>query len=382
MPKPRDERFRAFADSLPVPLRLLTPAGRAVWFNSPWLSFIGRSARELMGDGWTNVVHPEEASSCLATVATAATGGLPFSLDYRLQRADGEFRWVTETAIPASGSSGTVTGYVCSMTDVTEAKLAEARLRAAEDDKARFLAAVGYAIQSRLAPAADALDLLDGSIPQVKRRRVRAVVREQIEHARVLAGDFLDVSQIALGKIQLHLERASMQAILERVIATVRPTLDSVRQKVIMRLPAASVSVIADEARLFQAFALLIRFASELTPEGRKISIFHTLTTEIILIHIRDSGRGLAQERLAGLFDLFAQREPSRRGVSPELGMALFTARRLIELHGGTVQIANVEPAGGLLLTARIRLAPDNGQGAIWAGNSGGPQQVPQNSTT
>ncbi|MCE9567509.1 MAG: PAS domain S-box protein, partial [Planctomycetes bacterium] len=302
-----------------------------------------------------------------------ATGGLPFSLDYRLQRADGEFRWVTETAIPASGSSGTVTGYVCSMTDVTEAKLAEARLRAAEDDKARFLAAVGYAIQSRLAPAADALDVLDGSIPQVKRRRVRATVREQIEHARVLAGDFLDVSQVALGKIRLHFERVSLRAILEGAVAIVRPTLDSVGQKARVWLPAASVSVIADEARLFQVFALLIRFASESTPEGRNISIFHTLTTEAILIHIQASGRGLSEERLAGLFELFAQRETSRRGVPPELGIALFTARRLVESHGGTVRVANVEPAGGLLITTRIRLAPDVRQGVILAGNSGEP---------
>ena len=50
MPKIRDERFRAFADTVPVPLRLLTPAGRAAWFNDAWLSFAGRPAREMGGD--------------------------------------------------------------------------------------------------------------------------------------------------------------------------------------------------------------------------------------------------------------------------------------------------------------------------------------------
>lgn len=75
-------------------------------------------------------------------------------------------------------------------------------------------------------------------------------------------------------------------------------------------------------------------------------------------------GREVAEERLAGLFDLFAQREESRRGVTPELGLSLFTARRLIELHGGTVQATNVEPARGLLTTVRLPLAPDIAHGA------------------
>ncbi len=382
MPKTRDERFRAFADSVPVPLRLLNPVGRAVWFNDTWLSFIGLPARELTGYGWADVVHPDEFGPCVEAVATAAALGRPFRLDYRLRRADGEYRWVTETANPSSGPDGDVTGYVCSLTDTTDAKRAEIRLAAVEGDKARFLAAVAHELRARLVPAADGLELLTGPLPRSRRSRVREMVSEQIEHARGFAGDLLDVSQIALGRVALHPDRVSLRAILEGAVTAVRPSLDSAGHKVVVRLPGASISVTADEARLFQAFALLIRFAGECTPEGGRIAVFHTVTTESVLVHIKDCGRMVAEDRLAGLFDLFAQREPYRRGVPPELGLALFTARRLVELQGGSVQAHQVEPARGLVITARVPLAPDIGQGAVLAGNPGGPQKEPQTSTT
>lgn len=356
MPKTRDERFRAFADSIPVPLRLLSPDGRAVWFNDTWLSFVGQPARALVGDGWAETVHPEDYGSCLQSVATGSPTGHPFVLDYRLRRADGEYRWVTETATPSSGPNG-VTGYVCSLTDTTEAKRAEGRLAVTDNDKGRFLAALAYELQTRLVPVTDGLELLDGSLPRARRAPAREMVREQIERARAFAGDLLDVSQIALGQVELRPSRVLLRPFLEIVLAAVRPTLNSAGHKVVVRLPDASLSIIADEARLFQAFALLIRFASEGTPEGGKVAIFHTLTTESVLIHIKDSSRGLTEERLAGLFDLFAQRETPRRGVSPELGLSLFTARRLIELHGGTVDATNIEPSRGLLLTVRLPLA-------------------------
>ncbi len=382
MPKTRDERFRAFADSILVPLRLLTPVGRAVWFNDTWLSFTGQPARELVGDGWAKIVHPDEFGWCPEAVATASAAGQQFTLDYRLRRADGEYRWVTETANPLRGPNGAVTGYVCSLADTTEAKWAEARLAAAEGDKARFLAATAYELQARLVSAADGLELLDGSLPRSRRPRVRMMVGEQVEHARGFAGDLLDVSQIALGRVELHPERVSLRTVLEWAITAVRPALDSPRHKVVVRLPEASLSVIADEARIFQAFALLIRFASEGTPEGGRIAVFHTLTTESVLVHFQDGGRGVAAERLVGIFDLFAQREESRRGVTPELGLYLFTARRLIELQGGTVQATNVEPARGLLISVRLPLASNIGHGTALAGAPGGPRIGPQVSPT
>jgi PAS domain S-box-containing protein len=365
VPRTRDERFRAFADSIPVPLRLLSPLGRAVWFNTAWLAFVGWPARDLTGDGWVETVHPDELGPCLDGVTTGSATGRPFALDYRLRRADGEYRWVSETATPSSGPDGVVTGYVCSLTDTTEAKRATRRLARVEDNKAGFLAALAYELRCRLVAAADGLEVLDGPLPRLRRPRVRATVSEQIEHARGFAGDLLDVAQIARGRVRLSPEPVALCDLLEGAIGAVRPALDSARHKVVVRLPGAALRVSVDEARTFQAFALLIRFASEGTPEGGRIAVFHTVTTGSVLVHIQDGGRGVTAERLEGLFDLFAQREDVRRGVPAELGLSLFTARRLIELQSGTVRARKIDPDRGLRITVGLPLTPDIGPGAV-----------------
>jgi signal transduction histidine kinase len=108
---------------------------------------------------------------------------------------------------------------------------------------------------------------------------------------------------------------------------------------------------------------LLIRFASEGTPEGGQIAVYHAVTTRAVLVHLQDGGRGATEERLTDLFDLFAQREDVRRGVPPELGLSLFTARRLIELQSGTVEASHGEPGCGLRIAVRLPLAADRGHG-------------------
>lgn len=300
----------------------------------------------------------------LELVTTAATACKPFTLAYRLRRTDGNYRWVTETATPASGLNGAVTGYVCSLTDVTETRVAEARLAAAEDDKGRFLAAAAYELRTRLVPAADGLDILDGSFPKARRKRVRATVRDQIEHAQVMVGAITDASQIALGRIRLKKERVSLSEVLEVALKAARPAIDMAGQKLITRLLPARVKIVADLSWLSQAITLIVRSASDHTQNGGKVAVFHILTADSILVHVQDTGPGVAEDRLPLLFNLFAQREPSRRGLPPELGLALFTARRLVELHGGNVEATNVAPARGLLVTASLPLAPDLGRGA------------------
>lgn len=364
MPKIRDERFRAFADTVPVPLRLLTPAGRAVWFNDAWLSFAGRPAQELAGDGWGASLHPDDFARVLEAMSTAAAARQPFSLGYRFRRTDGTYRWVTEAATPAGGPTGTATGYVCSLTDITETRVAEARLAAAEDDKGRFLAAAAYELHARLVPAADGVDLLDGSLPRARRRRVHATIRQQIEHARMLVGDLTDASRIARGGIRLQKERVSLSEVLEAALNAVGPAIDAAGQKLVTRLPRAGVRVVADLSWLSQAIALIVRSACEHTAPGGKVAVFHTLTADSALVHVQDAGPWVAEDRLPHLFGLFAQREQCRRGVPPELGFALYTARRLIELHGGNVKAANAVPTRGLLVTARLSLTPELGQGA------------------
>ena len=120
-----EERFRVTADSAPWMVWMSDPDGRRAYFNSGWLDVTGRRLEDEVGDGWAANVHPDDREACLATVREAVGARRPFTLDYRLQRWDGEYRWILDHGLPRTGTDGSLNGYIGSATDVTELKTAQ-----------------------------------------------------------------------------------------------------------------------------------------------------------------------------------------------------------------------------------------------------------------
>ena len=98
-----EERFRVMADTAPVMVWRAGPDQRCDFFNKPWLEFRGRRLQDEMGEGWTEGVHPDDLHRCLTIYTAAWPGRESFRMEYRLQRADGEYRWVLDTGVPRLG---------------------------------------------------------------------------------------------------------------------------------------------------------------------------------------------------------------------------------------------------------------------------------------
>ena len=97
------------------------------FFNKPWLDFTGRTLEQELGNGWADSIHPEDRSACLRTCGDSFEARQPFTVDFRLRRHDGEYRWISDHAIPRFDGSGNFLGYIGSCTDVTERKQSEER---------------------------------------------------------------------------------------------------------------------------------------------------------------------------------------------------------------------------------------------------------------
>jgi PAS domain S-box-containing protein len=132
-----EERFRTMADGAPVMLWMSAPDTLCTFFNRPWLEFTGRSLDEERGNGWAEGVHPEDFERCLDTYLGAFEARKPFSMEYRLRRADGEYRSLLDNGAPRFDTDGAFVGYVGSCVDITERKAAEAeRVRTLEAERA------------------------------------------------------------------------------------------------------------------------------------------------------------------------------------------------------------------------------------------------------
>src|SRR6516165_3692813 len=127
--------------------------------SEPWLEFTGRSMEAEMGNGWTQGIHPDDLDQCFATYVGAFDRRVPFQMEHRFRRHDGEYRWIFDTGIPRFDKAGSFLGYIGSCVDVTDRKLAEDALgslsgqliEAQEEERSRIAREIHDDYQQRLA---------------------------------------------------------------------------------------------------------------------------------------------------------------------------------------------------------------------------------------
>jgi PAS domain S-box-containing protein len=142
--KESELRFRLTADAAPVMVWISGIDKLCTWFNKPWLDFVGRTMEQELGNGWSENVHADDFDRCLKTYVDAFDARQPFSMEYRMRRHDGEYRWVLDNGIPLWEPAGEFAGYIGSCVDITERKQAE-------DHKDLLVAELDHRVKNTLA---------------------------------------------------------------------------------------------------------------------------------------------------------------------------------------------------------------------------------------
>ncbi len=124
-----EERFRTMADTAPVLIWTTDADKLCTYVSQTWLDLTGRIFEEELGNGWADDIHPSDRDARLEAYAHCFDQRSPFTLEYRVRRHDGEYRWLLDKGTPRFASDGTFLGYIGSATDITERKRVEERLR-------------------------------------------------------------------------------------------------------------------------------------------------------------------------------------------------------------------------------------------------------------
>jgi len=117
-----EERFRTMADTAPVMIVTADANKFATFFNRVWLDFTGRAMEQELGAGWLANVHPDDLDFCVQRLGASYAARRDCKLEYRLRRADGEYRFMMCQGVPRYESNGAFAGYIASLVDVTESK--------------------------------------------------------------------------------------------------------------------------------------------------------------------------------------------------------------------------------------------------------------------
>ena len=117
--------FRVMADTAPILIWISDTTKLCTWFNQPWLDFTGRAMEQELGNGWAELVHPDDVDRCWSTYTASFDRRQPFTMEYRSRRRDGQYRWLMDHGIPRHAENGEFLGYIGSCIDVTDRKESE-----------------------------------------------------------------------------------------------------------------------------------------------------------------------------------------------------------------------------------------------------------------
>ena len=325
------------------------------WFSPSWSAYTGRNPDELLGDGWTRAIHPEDLDRCLGIRATSFEARAPFSMDLRVRRHDGQYRWMLDNGVPRIGTDGAAIGYVGSCVDIHERKeleesLAERtqQLRLAERRQGQFLAMLSHELRNPLAPIANAasvLRTLESTNPILV--RLREILERQVARMGHLIEELIDVTRAAQGQISLVREQVSVESVVQAAVAAGHDKLTTAGHRLEIDLPDARLFVRADRGRLAQALSHLIINAAKFTFEPSTISISVRRAAKTVQIAVKDHGAGIDSKFLPHAFELFAQQDQTLARTLGGLGVGLTLARRIAQLHGGDVEGFSEGPGRG-----------------------------------
>jgi PAS domain S-box-containing protein len=344
-----EQRFRLLADGAPVMIWTSGIDKLCTYFNASWLSFTGRTIEQELGNGWAEGVYPADKQRCLDIYTSSFDARKPFSMDYRLRRFDGQYRWILDNGIPFYAPDGTFTGYIGSCIDITERRSLEQR-------KQEFLRMVSHELETPLTAILGLIELAllhinhrpkslapeaEGLLKQIEQKLSLACGQVVIETR--LVGDLLEMSQLEMHQFTLSLRHENLVTIVQKTVAGHQAA--HTRDIELDLPPVEVVPVIADGDRIGQVLTNYLTNAFKFSPADEVIAVLLEMKSSSVRVAVRDQGPGLTPEQQQRVWEQFYQvAAPGQQRPERGLGLGSAIAKAIIEQHHGQV---GVESASG-----------------------------------
>ncbi len=239
--------------------------------------------------------------------------------------------------------------------EMGERRHAETALLAADRRKDEFLATLAHELRNPLAPLRNALEILRiAGANESAAQAARDMMDRQLRQMVRLVDDLLDVSRITTGKLRVKDEQVELHAVIRNALDTASPLIESRKHHLTVALPERPVYMRGDATRLAQVFLNLLNNAAKFTEPGGRISCTAQLEDSQVVVTIADSGIGIAPEMLPTVFEMFAQVDRSLERTFAGLGVGLTLAKRLLELHGGSLEAHSAGLGRGSQFVVRL----------------------------
>ena len=347
--------YRAIGESIDYGVWIVDAQGEVKYQSESFLRLVGAPLAEGVMKSWRDVMHPDDLPVVARAWEECMREGRQLDCEYRMKRADGTWQPILGRGVPVRNDRGEIEAWAGINLDIGRLKQVETELRQLDQRKDEFLATLAHELRNPLAPLRNGLEVLRlaGNDAQTL-EKARTMMERQLRQMVRLVDDLLDVSRVSRGKIELRREDLELETVLRNALETSQPLMAERRHDVVARIPATPISVHGDLTRLSQVFSNLLNNAAKYTEPGGRIVLEVRPGEEQVEVSVSDTGTGIPQDMLARVFDIFTQVDRSLEKSQGGLGIGLSIAKRLVEMHGGTIEARSDGPARGSEFVVRL----------------------------
>jgi PAS domain S-box-containing protein len=357
-----ERRFRAMADTAPVMIWMSGSDGLYTFFNKAWITFTGKSLEAELVNSWRKGIHPDDYARCTQIYSKAFEAREKFTLDYRLKRADGMYRWVLDTGVPRFSSEGYL-GFIGSCIDITERKLAEEILRRDKesleslvDERSKELIKTQKELKqfSRLADIGtlaatvahelrNPLGVIHLAAYNLKREKSELNSNKHLTNIekKVWEGNQIIDNLLSYARIKIpNYEDVQFLNILDECVASAQGRFAEKGIIIEKKYAQGLDHIEADINQIREIFLNILNNACQAFTGSGKVELVATVQGDMARVSVRDTGVGIAQEDLDKVFEPFFTRK------SKGTGLGLTICNELVNLHHGRIEIKSRQGEG------------------------------------
>lgn len=354
-----EERFRNMADAAPVLIWVSGDDKLMTYFNKPWRDFTGRKPGQDLGNGWKDVIHPDDLGYCVLVYKTAFDNRDPYRMEYRVRRYDGKYLWMLDKGAPRYSAEGEFLGFVGSMIEVEEIKSSKKRQLELEEvnrklklqseqlielskSKDEFISVASHQLRTPATGVKQYIGMLlegyGGVLANNQVKMLRTAYESNERQLRII-DDLLRVAHVDAGQITLMQDKVDMISLINAVLVEQSTNFDHRNQTVAFNHKSKRAVAYIDMERMRMVLDNLIDNASKYTQNGKSITIDLISTPRTITVAITDQGVGIAKKDISRLFKKFSRVDNELSTLVGGTGLGLYWVKKIITLHHGTIAI-------------------------------------------
>ena len=364
-----DQPYRTIVEEMQQGAVVLTPQGDIFYCNRAFEDMVRMRMEGVIGLPMAAFVAGADGPTLERLLAAGAGRH-----ETVLRAADGTDIPAYITASPFGGTPA----HTCLVvTDLTEQKrqasreatlareeAARAEAEAANRAKDQFLSMLSHELRNPLGVILNGVDVLDRtSSREPGPVKVREIIRRQAQHLGKLLDDLLDVARVGQGKIDLRRRPIDLAEVVSIACEDHRSKIERAGISLTVSLPSEIVGVEGDRTRLVQTIGNLLDNARKWTAAGGQVAVSLERVGQVAEMRVRDTGVGIEPRMLEHIFDLFWQAQSSPGRSTGGLGIGLTLVRRLMDLHGGTIEAVSDGLGSGSEFIVRLPLTQASVQG-------------------